>query len=252
MYAYKQPSRRIPGIISYMDIFSTAKLAYSTFFTFPLIISIISMILNGFITGIWNFLYLFVIYSIFLTISGVGALLSIFYYSKKSPILLNPPKGWGLQLNAFYSAIIGLIFNVGQILSILLKNVLFQEIFFMLGTIIAYIIAYVIYFSFTTIGKYGNVFLALIQPVSGIILYSILTAQVSFIFFFKAIIIFCSCAFIFAIPYARSMARVSNIYRQFTGIGGYPFIRAFVLSMMTDDNDKYVESFFDKIGIETS
>ncbi|MHA1284475.1 MAG: DUF2070 family protein, partial [Promethearchaeota archaeon] len=28
--------------------------------------------------------------------------------------------------------------------------------------------------------------------------------------------------------------------------------RAFVLSMMTDDNDKYVESFFDKIGIETS
>ena len=252
MYAYKQPSRRIPGIISYMDIFSTAKLAYSTFFTFPLIISIISMILNGFITGVWNILYLFVIYSIFLTISGVGALLSIFYYSKKSPILLNPPKGWGLQLNAFYSAIIGLIFNVGQILSILLRNVLFQEIFFMLGTIIAYIIAYVIYFSFTTIGKYGNVFLALIQPVSGIILYSILTAQVSFIFFFKAIIIFCSCAFIFAIPYARSMARVSNIYRQFTGIGGYPFIRAFVLSMMTDDNDKYVESFFDKIGIETS
>ncbi|MHA1642608.1 MAG: hypothetical protein ACTSVX_07730, partial [Promethearchaeota archaeon] len=113
MYAYKQPSRRIPGIISYMDIFSTAKLAYSTFFTFPLIISIISMILNGFITGVWNILYLFVIYSIFLTISGVGALLSIFYYSKKSPILLNPPKGWGLQLNAFYSAIIGLIFNVG-------------------------------------------------------------------------------------------------------------------------------------------
>jgi putative membrane protein len=60
------------------------------------------------------------------------------------------------------------------------------------------------------------------------------------------------CAIIFAIPYARSLSRVSNIYRQATGLGGYPFIRAFVLSMLTEGNDELLESFFDKIGVETN
>ncbi|GAH39880.1 unnamed protein product [marine sediment metagenome] len=45
------------------------------------------------------------------------------------------------------------------------------------------------------------------------------------------------------------MSQVSNVYRQATGIGGYPFIRAFVLSMMTEGNDVMLEGFFDKIGI---
>jgi predicted neutral ceramidase superfamily lipid hydrolase len=48
------------------------------------------------------------------------------------------------------------------------------------------------------------------------------------------------------------MARVSNIYRQATGIGGYPFIRAFVLSMLTEDNDDLIEGIFDKIGVNSN
>jgi putative membrane protein len=45
------------------------------------------------------------------------------------------------------------------------------------------------------------------------------------------------------------MSHVSDIYREATGIGGYPFIRAFILSMMTEGNDQLIESFFDKIGV---
>jgi predicted neutral ceramidase superfamily lipid hydrolase len=45
---------------------------------------------------------------------------------------------------------------------------------------------------------------------------------------------------------------VSNIYREATGLGGYPFIRAFVLSMMTEGNDDKIEQIFDKVGVDSS
>ena len=251
MYSQKPSSRQIPGIISYMDLFSTQKLAFSIFFITPGLIALLSMILNAFFTGIWNFIYLFVTFASFLTITGSGTILAIYYYSKKAPILEGPPKGWALQMNAFITGILGISLLIGQILTIVLRLTTFQDALFMLGTVIAYIIAYVIYFSFTTVGTYGTFILSLIQPITGITLYGFLTAQISIFFFIRAIIFFCSCAFIFAIPYARSMARVSNIYRELTGIGGYPFIRAFVLSMMTDGNDNLVEEFFDKVGIKS-
>lgn len=250
MYSQKQPSRQIPGVISYMDFFSTKKLAYSVFFSLPVVIGILSMILNTIYSGVLNFVYLFVNISIFFTISGSGAILSLFYYAKRAPILNSPKKGgWGLQMNSFFSGIIGISLLIGQILVIFLRNSTFRDVLFMLGTIVVYIIAYVIYFSFTTAGKYGNLVLSLIQPVVGILLYGILTTQISILFFIRSIIVFCLCAFIFAVPYSRSMVRVSNIYRELTGIGGYPFIRAFVLSMMTEGNDDLVEEFFEDVGI---
>jgi predicted neutral ceramidase superfamily lipid hydrolase len=251
MYSYKQPSRQIPGIISYMDFFSTKKLSYSVFISIPLIIGFISFFLNALYTRVWNFYYIFIITSLFWVISGSGAILCVFYYKKKSIILGPPPQGWGIQMNAFFSGIIGITFIIGQILVVFLRRLYFQEVFFMLGTILAYIIAYVIIFSFTTVGKYGNVIIALSQPVVGIILYSIFTAQFLFSFFIRAIIFFCVCAFIFAIPYRRSITRVSNIYKEVAGIGSYPFIRAFVLSMMTEGNDALVEEFFDRVGINS-
>ena len=180
---------------------------------------------------------------------GTGIVLSIFYYSKRAPILAPPPKGWGIQMNAFITGIIGLSLIIGQIISIFLRNVTFQEVFFILGTILAYIISYVIHYSFTTVGKYGNFILAFIQPVMGIIFFSLFASQLPLLFFIRAILFFTVCAIFFAIPYAWNMSQVSNVYRQATGIGGYPFIRAFVLSMMTEGNDDMLEGFFDKIGI---
>ncbi|MFX0148212.1 MAG: DUF2070 family protein [Candidatus Hodarchaeota archaeon] len=249
--AQKAPSRQIPGIISYMDFFSSKRLAYSLFLVIPILVGTISFILNSIFTGIWNFYFFFFVIFIFLTISGIGVLATIFYYSKRAPILRMPPNGWALQLNSFLGGIIGICYIIGEVVAIFLNNVTFVEMFFILGTVISYIIGYVIYYSFTTVGRYGIFILALIQPVIGIILYSILAAQVSLIFFLRAIIFFISCAVIFVIPYAREMSTVSKIYKKVAGIGGYPFIRAFILSMMTRDNDNLIESYFEKIGIES-
>ncbi|MFX0032363.1 MAG: DUF2070 family protein [Promethearchaeota archaeon] len=251
MLAQKAPSRQIPGIISYMDFFSSKRLAYSLFLVIPILVGTISFILNSIFTGIWNFYFFFFVIFIFLTISGIGVLATIFYYSKRAPILRMPPNGWALQLNSFLGGIIGICYIIGEVVAIFLNNVTFVEMFFILGTVISYIIGYVIYYSFTTVGRYGIFILALIQPVIGIILYSILAAQVSLIFFLRAIIFFISCAVIFVIPYAREMSTVSKIYKKVAGIGGYPFIRAFILSMMTRDNDNLIESYFEKIGIES-
>jgi len=249
MYAQQQPTRNIPGIISYLDSFSTKKSAYITFFSLPIIIGLLSFILNSLYTDIWNLFYLSNVIITFYITMGAGIVLSIFYYSKRAPILASPPKGWGIQMNAFITGIVGLSLIIGQIISIFLKNVTFQEVFFILGTILAYIISYVLHYSFTTVGKYGNFILAFIQPVVGITFFSIFASHLPLLFFIRAILFFTVCAIFFAIPYAWNMSQVSNVYRQATGIGGYPFIRAFVLSMMTEGHDDMLEDFFDKIGI---
>jgi len=249
MYAQQQPTRNVPGIISYLDYFSTKKSAYVIFFSLPTVIGLLSFILNSLYTNIWNLFYLSNALITFYLTMGVGIVLSIFYYSKRAPILAPPPKGWGIQMNAFISGMIGLSLIIGQIITIFLRNVTFQEVFFILGAILAFIISYVLHYSFTTVGKYGNFILAFIQPVLGITSFSIFASQIPLFFFIRAILFFTVCAIFFAIPYAWNMSQVSNVYRQATGIGGYPFIRAFVLSMMTEGNDDLLEGFFDKIGV---
>ncbi len=249
MYSQQPPSRHIPGILSYVDYFSTKKSAYVLFFSLPGIISFFSFVLNSLYTNIWNFFYLSnVLITIYSTSAG-GVIISILFFSKKSPLLSTPPKGWALQMNSLFTGLMGLSLLIGQTITIFLRNAAFQEVFLILGTIISFIITYVVYFSFTTVGKYGNFILAFIQPAIEITFYSIFASQLPFLFFIRAMLFFTVCAIIFAIPYARSLSRVNNIYRQATGIGGYPFIRAFVLSMLTEGHDELLESFFDKIGV---
>lgn len=264
MYSQKQVSRQAPGIFTYMELFSSKVYAYSIFFGIPLIIGLLSMIFNALFLAQWDIITLlpnFIqITIVFMSISGIGSFFSVVVYSKKAPILGIPPKGWGLQLNSFFCGIIGVNYLIGQILTIFTGIFAFQEVFFMLGTILAYIFAFVIYFSFTTLTGRTHMFLALIQPVAGIILYSIWTAQISLIFFLntdsigffiKAIVFFCTCAFLFALPYGRKLFHVSNVYKDATGIGGYAFIRAFVLSMMMEGKDDLIEKYFDNVGVET-
>ncbi len=251
MYGQQPPTRSIPGIISYMSFFSTKRAAYTILISTPLAFAFLSFLFNSLFTSIWNFFHLFNAIILFYIIMGGGILLSRFHYAEKSPILELPPHGWSMQLNAFFSAIIGISLVIGQIITIFLRNITFQEVFFILGTIIAYIIAYVIYFSFTTVGKYGNFILALVQPFAAIVFFSLFAAQRPLDFFIRATSFFIICAVIFAIPYARSLSSVSNVYREAMGIGGYPFIRAFVLSMLTEGNDSLIESFFDQIGVNS-
>ncbi len=255
MFSQKMTSRQAPGIFSYMEFFTSRLLAYSIFFITPIGIGFLAAIFEAIYLGVWDLVtivqYFLEIFLIFMAISGAGTIAAIILGKYRAPILGPPPKGWALQLNAFFSGVIGGSFLIGKLLAIFLENITFQEVFFMLGTIVAYILAFTMYFSFTTVGRPYYLILALIQPVVGISLYSIYTAQISFLFFIRAIIFFCTCAFIFALPYARRLFYVSNIHREATGIGGYGFIRAFSLSMMTEGNDSLIESIFDRIGVES-
>ncbi len=252
MYVQKQPGRQIPGIISYMEFFSSPKLAYSILFGAPIILGLLSLILNTLLIEYLDFLHFIRFIVLFLLSSSFGILFSIIFYSKKAPILGPPPDGWSIQMNVFFSAAMGVTFILGQIVAKVLDNIWFQEVFFILGTIISYIVAFVIYFSFTTVGRPGYLILSLVQPVSAIILYSIYTAQLNIVFFIRAMIFFVTCALIFAIPYRKGLFQVSNVYKEATGMSGYPFIRAFILSMMTEGNDELIENYFDRVGVKSS
>lgn len=254
MFAQKQPNRKAPGIFSYIKLFSSKGLAYPMFFGIPFLIGLFSTIFHAIYINSWDITilnYFFQIFGIFLFTSIIGVTFA-FFWSKKAPVLKAPPKGWAIQINTIFTAVIGGNYLFGQLLVIIFMNIAFQEVFFMLGIIISYILALVIYFSFTTAGKYGQFLLALIQPITIIILYSFYTAQTSLFFFVRAILFFATCALIFTIPYARGMFHVSNIYREATGVGGYPFIRAFLLSMMTEGNDDKIEQIFDNVGVKSS
>lgn len=252
MYSPQKPTRTAPGIFTYMEMFSSRFLAYALFFGMPVFIALMSMIFNAvFMQSDWDFYYCIEIYIIFMAVSGSGEIFCLFF-SKRAPILGLPPRGWSIHFNSFFSSLMGASFLIGQLVVIYTQNIAFQEIFFILGSLVAYILAFTIYFSFTTVTKFSNyIILALVQPVVGIILYSIYTAQFHLDFFLKAMLFFTTCALLFLIPYARGFFHVSNIYKKTTGLGGYGFIRAFVLSMMTEGNDDRIETLFDNVGITT-
>lgn len=252
MFIKKQPRRQIPGIISYMEFFQSRKLAYSTFLGTPIVFGLLSLILNYILINNLDFLHFFRFVGLFLLLSGLGASFSMLFYSKKAPILRAPPNGWSIQMNVYFSAVIEVTFIFGQIVAILLQNIWYQEVFFIMGSIISYIVAFVIFFSFTTVGRPGYMILSLLQPLTAIILYSLYTGQFDSDFFVRAIIFFVACAMLFAFPYRRGLFQVSNIYREATGMSGYPFIRAFILSMMTEGNDGPIESYFERVGIKSN
>ncbi|MBY8981222.1 MAG: hypothetical protein KGD72_12595, partial [Candidatus Lokiarchaeota archaeon] len=105
MYAQQQPTRQIPGIISYIDYFSSKKSAYILLFSVPAILAVLSFILNSLYTNIWNFYYLSNVLLTFYLTSGGGIIISIIFYSKRAPLLARPPKGWSFQMNSFFTGI---------------------------------------------------------------------------------------------------------------------------------------------------
>ena len=76
--------RQAPGIFSYMTLFSSRALAYSLYFGVPLVIALLSMILNGWFLGTWDFIYFFEILFVLTMITFIGTFFSIAFYHKKS------------------------------------------------------------------------------------------------------------------------------------------------------------------------
>ncbi|GAB4330917.1 MAG: hypothetical protein Kow0069_38530 [Promethearchaeota archaeon] len=151
-------------------------------------------------------------------------------------------------LNAYILFFFALCYEGGHFLLVFFDNPAILEVMFLLGAILSYVIAFVVYFSFTTVGRPWYVLLALVQPGVGISLYSLYTQQVTLAFLVRTATFFCASAVFFAVPYSLGMFSVSNAYRRATGTGGYNFVRAFVLALLTDDQDDLVEDFFDQVG----
>jgi hypothetical protein len=142
-----------------MELFQSKKLSYSIFFGTPIVFGIFSLLLHYNIVNeleIFHFIR-FVVF--FLLVSSLGTIFSIKFYSKKVPLLRAPPNGWAVQMNTYFSALIEVTFVFGQIVSIFLQNIWYHEVFLILGTIISYIISFVIYFSFNTVDPPGYLIL---------------------------------------------------------------------------------------------
>ena len=221
MIVKEKKNRQIPGIISYMEVFSSRKLAYSIFFFTPIVLGLISLMLNYILLkSKLDLFHFFRFVFLFLSASVLGTLFSMGFYKNKSPILKAPPIGWSIQMNAFFSVIVEITFILGQVVAILVNNITMQEVFLILGSVLSYIVAFVIYFSFTTVGRSGNIILGLVQPFTVIFTYSVYTGQFNIDFFIRAMVVFIVCAIFFAIPYRRGLFKVSNIYEVATGMRG--------------------------------
>lgn len=244
---YTQVSRKSPGIFGYFNFFQSWKFIIFLFFGLPIGAGLGVTLFNWFITNQLNWNYFVRDSLTFLTITLSGTLATSFF-RQRSP-LLNIRMAY--LINAYGTGMWLISYMLGHFLVWILQGQeSFIEIFFILGGLISYIVLFVVYFSFTNVKPPWYIFLALIQPVVGILIYSFYTVQVSIIFFLKAIVFFMGSAFIFALLYGPAMAFVSITYRRSTGVGGYNFIRAFIEVLLTDISEDRIEKYFEPNGEE--
>ncbi len=251
-------SRKSPGIFALFNVFTTPKIIIGLFIISPLLVGLVSGS-AGIVRGILSnefigFNYELMIRDtfIFYVIIGCGVIACLIFHKVPKVPILNFKIS--MLINIYGAAFFALSYFFGRGLKFLLDITAFVEMFFILGALLSYITIFTILFSFTTVETPLNIFLALIEPIVGILLFSIFTQDESTILFFliRAAIFFCSGALIFAIPYSANMLSVSKIYRSKTGIGGYNFVRAFVTCLLLDNQDDLIERYFDEIGVESS
>jgi predicted neutral ceramidase superfamily lipid hydrolase len=236
------PKRDSPGIFGYLNRFKKRK--------YTILFSILFFLCAGLSPFITNYLvldkinYMFIIRNglTFLILVYSGTVASIFF-KRSSPIL---EFDLAFLINLFGGGVFFLSTFLGDLVALLLDSFVLSPIFFMIGSIVCYVAMFVIFFSFTTVGRPWYIFLALIQPTLGIIFYSFFEEQLTIEFFVKAFIFFMSVAFLYAVIYGPAMNVVSLPYRREKGIGGYNMVRAFVLSLLTENHDDQIEYFFQK------
>ncbi|MHA1820216.1 MAG: DUF2070 family protein [Promethearchaeota archaeon] len=262
MYDQYKISRKSPGIFALFSKFTRTQIIILLFLGAPFLIALGSYILYIFLNFIISrnigalnlsnlskllitiFLRDYLIFSIIL---GTGVIACVIF-ANKVPLFNFKISA---LMNVYAVFFFALSYYLGQLLTFIYHNIAFLDIFFILGGLLAYIILFVIYFSFTTLETPLNIFVALVQPVFGIFIYAILYENLYWDFVIKSVLFFCTSALIFAIPYSKDMFSVSRIYRSKTGIGGYNFVRAFITSLLLDNQDDLVEKYFDDIGVNT-
>ncbi len=242
-------SRKSAGFFRFLEFFKSTPFLILLFIGLTVGVGFISVIFNlknndG--NPNWDLLLRDVVIFGTILLSGTFA---CYIFRDKTPFFA--PR-MALLMNAFGTGMFALSYLAGSFLDYLLdEGQHFGETFFMFGALISYIVLFVIFFSFTRVGQPWYIFLALVQPSIGILIYSFYSAQLTIVFLTKAVIFFMISAMVFAVIYGPLMAHVSIPYRkEFPGVGGYKFLRAFVEALLTDNNDENIERFFEEYSEE--
>ncbi len=245
-YTEGKVSRTSPGVFAYINVFRSKRFVFPLYALIPFLIGITSVMLRFLRSHAWEWEFFTRDFVIFFTLLTAGSLCTWMF--KKKAKFLN--MSFSFLINEYVCIFFGASYLAAHFLLIFYNNLALIEVFFLLGAIIAYVLSFMMIFSFTTVGPPWHFFLPTVQPAVGIFLYAFFSNQATPDFFIRAVIFFCICAAIFAIPYSLSMFSVSNVYGRHLGTGGYKFIRAFILSLLTENNDDEVEVFFDEIGVK--
>ncbi len=242
-------TRKSAGFFRFLDFFQSTPFLILLFIGLTFGVGFIAMLLNiNENAGVWDwklFLRDVAIFSIILS-SGIAACV---LFREKTPFF---NFRMATLMNSFGTGMFAFSYLLGNFIDYFLnEGQHFVETFFMIGSLISYIVLFVIFFSFTSIGQPWYILLALVQPSVGILIYSFFSAQLTFIFLTKAVIFFVISALVFAAIYGPLMAHVSIPYRKrFPGVGGYKFLRAFVESLLLENRDEAIERFFEEFSEE--
>ncbi len=245
-YTEGKVTRTSPGIFAYINVFQSKKFVFPLYAAIPFVIGISSLVARFLRSRVWEWDLFTRDFLIFFAILTAGSLFTWMFQKKTKFLNLT----FSFLINEYVCIFFGAAYLSAHFLLIFYDNLALIEVFFLLGAIIAYVLLFMMIFSFTTVGPPMHFLLPAVQPVVGIFLYAFFSFQATPDFFIRAVIFFCVCAVIFAIPYSLSMFSVSNIYGRKLGTGGYKFIRAFILSLLTENNDDELEVFFDQIGVK--
>jgi predicted neutral ceramidase superfamily lipid hydrolase len=236
-------SRKSPGLFGYFHFFQTTPIIILLMVGLPLGVGTAVTLLGWIANGTLNWMLLIRETLFFAILTWLGTIVSLFF-RYRAPLFTFR---LAYLINAYGTGMFAASYLLGHVLDALFGDEqAFVEIFFILGALICYIVLFVIIFSFTPVGNPWYIFIALIQPTAGILMYSLISRFISWSFLLRAAFFFVTSALIFAMVYAPMMATVSLTYRKTTGIGGYNFIRAFVQALLLDNQDESIERYFAK------
>ena len=163
-----QVSRKSPGIFGYFHLFQTWPFLLVFMVGFPVGLGGAITFLHWIPTKQIEYMLFVREMLTFATITWSGTL-GCLLFQKRVP-LFNFRLAY--LINAYGAIMFAASYFLGHCLNIFFGYSTFIEIFFILGALISYIVLFVVYFSFTPVGNPWHIFLALIQPTVGILIYS--------------------------------------------------------------------------------
>src|SRR4030042_2759668 len=143
-YKEGKVSRTSPGVFAYIKVFQSKGLVFSLYALIPFVVAITSQGLQFLQTQEWNwdsFSHDFVIFFAALTVSSLCTRI----LRKKSKILTT---SFSFLINEYVVIFFAGSYLASHFLLIYYNNMALIEVFFLLGAIIAYVLSFMMMFSF--------------------------------------------------------------------------------------------------------